>query len=91
MEAVEAAFWEQARRGLPWFRFFRRSIAPEQLDAEFLGSFVEAEWLSVRCQMRPGDQIWPFEFHVRAFLGMRSGYLVLRQGRPIAGIVTVVS
>ncbi len=90
--SVELDFWEQAvREGLPWFRFLRRSIPPEQLDREFVGTRLEADWLDLKSQMRPGDEFWPFEFHLRRFLGMRKGYVLLRQRRPVAGIVTVVS
>ncbi len=89
---VRAEFWEQAARsGLPRFRFLRRSLAPEQLDDELLGSQLEDEWLQLRSQMEPGDQLWPFEFHVRRYLGMRRGYLLLRRGRPVGGVVTEVS
>jgi hypothetical protein len=90
--SVELEFWEQAvLKGLPWFRFLRRPILPEQLDREFIGTRLEADWLDLKTQMQPGDKLWPFEFHVRKFLGMRTGYVRLRQGRPVGGIVTVVS
>ena len=90
--AANDEFWElAARKGLPWFRFLRRSISTEQLDRELLGSRLEDEWLKLRSRMQPGDQLWPFEFHVRRFLGMRRGYLLLRRGRPIGGVVTAVS
>src|SRR5262249_46109539 len=89
---AEAEFWEQAaRQGLPRFRFFRRPLAPERLGRELLGTFLEAEWRSLKARIQPGDQIWPFNFHVRRYLGMRRGYLVLRQGRPVGGVVTEVS
>lgn len=88
----EAKFWlEAARKGLPWFRFLRRSISTDQLNQELLGTRLEDEWLQLRSRMQPGDQIWPFEFHVRRCLGMRRGYLVLRLGQAVGGVVTVVS
>jgi hypothetical protein len=89
---AEAEFWEQAARtGLPRFRFFRRSLSPERLDRELLGTNLAADWQALKARMQPGDRIWPFEFHVRRCLGMRRGYLVLRQGRPVGGVVTMVS
>ena len=89
---VGAEFWDQAaRKGLPWFRFLRRSIPSKQLDRELLGSRLEGEWLSLRSQIQPGDRLWPFEFNVRQYLGMRRGYLLLRRGRPIGGVVTEIS
>jgi len=89
---VEAEFWERAaREGLPQFRFLRRSLSPEQLDRVLLSTRLEGEWLQLRSQLQSGDQLWPFEFPVRSYLGMRRGYLVLRRGRPVGGVVTEVS
>jgi hypothetical protein len=88
----EAAFWELAvREGLPSWRFLRRPVPLEQLDREFIGTRLECEWLRLKELMRPGDQLWPFEFNVRPYLGLRRGYVLLRGGRPVGGVVTVVS
>jgi hypothetical protein len=84
----DAAFWKQAMRGLPWFRFLRRSLTTSLLD-ELLGDWDE--WLELKAKIEPGDKIWPFEIHVRSYLGMRKGFLVLRCGKPIGGIVGIVS
>lgn len=92
MNSDETEFWRQAAtRGLPWFRMFRRSISIEQIDREMSGSSLESEWLTLRAKMQPGDQIWPFKFDVRSYLGMRSGYIVLRKGKPLGGLVILVS
>ena len=89
---AEAEFWlEASQKGLPWFRFLRRALSTDQLDRELLGTRLEDEWLRIRSQMKPGDQIWPFEFHVHRYLGMRRGYLILRRGQPVGGVVTEVS
>lgn len=89
---TETELWERAaREGLPRFRFFRRPLSIEQLDSKMLGSRLEAEWRALKTRLLPGDQIWPFEFHLRPYLGMRRGYLVLRQGYPLGGVVTEVS
>ena len=89
---VETEFWEQAvRDGLPWFRFLRRPIPPAQLDQEFLGTKLEADWLQLKAQIQHGDELWPFEFTVRKFLGIRKGYVLLRHCKPVSGIVTIVS
>ena len=88
----EAEFWQlAANKGLPWFRFFRRSIRPEVLDTQFAGTRLESEWRMLRLKLQDGDKIWPFEFHMRSYLGMRRGYLVLRKGVPLGGILTVIS
>lgn len=88
---AEVDFWIRAMKGLPWFRFLRRPLSVDHLDEQFQGSFLEREWEGLKTRMKPGDQIWPFEFNVRSYLGMRQGYLVLRRGKPIGGVVTVVS
>jgi hypothetical protein len=89
---VDAGFWEEAvRRGLPRFRFLRRPVPPEQLDAEFRGTRLEPEWVRLRAQMQAGDQLWPFSFTLRRYLGLRQGYVLLRGRRPVGGVVTVVS
>lgn len=92
MMHTDEEFWMlAARKGLPWFRFFRRPVPTGQLDAEFQRGRLFEEWQSLKVKIRVGDQIWPFCFHLRSRLGMRRGYLVLRRGKPIGGIVTVVS
>ena len=88
----ESAFWKQvARKGLPRFRFIRRPLSPERVDRESMGSRLEREWLELRSQMQPGDQLWPFTFHIRGYLGMRRGYLLLRRNQPVGGVLTEVS
>lgn len=90
--ADETEFWEDAaRRGLPALRFLRRPLRPEQLDGMLIGSHLEGEWLRLKDKIQPGDQLWPFELNVRRYLGLRRGYLLLRRGRPVGGVVTVVS
>ena len=88
----QAEFWKQAvREGLPWFRFLRRPVRPEQLDQVFIGTRLEAEWLHLKSQIQLGDELWPFQFNVRPVLGMRKGYVLLRQRKPVDGILTIVS
>jgi hypothetical protein len=92
MSPEAAEFWNLVvREGLPRFRYFRRPTLLEILDGQFLGGRLHADWESLKAKILPGDQIWPFEFHVRAYLGLRRGYIVLRRGRPVGGIVTEVS
>ena len=88
----DGALWDQAaRKGLPWFRSLRRPLSAKHLDQEFSGSRLEGDWLRLKKQIQPGDQLWPFEFSVRGYLGLRKGYVLLRRGRPVDGLVTVVS
>jgi hypothetical protein len=88
----EQLFWtEAARKGLPRFRFLRRSTTVDELDRLCQGTRLEAEWERLKASLQPGDRIWPFSFNVRAYLGLREGYVVLRNGKPIGGIVMTVS
>ena len=92
MTVTEADFWEQAaRKGLPWFRWLRRSVPIAELDDTFQDGRLREEWKQLKEQIQPGDQVWPFAFHMRSYLGLRKGYLVLRRSKPIGGIVTEVS
>lgn len=85
-------FWNRAKRdGLPWFRFLRTPVSLAEMDEQFNDSSLADEWDELKVAMQPGDQIWPFEFHVRSYLGMRSGYIVLRKNKPVGGLVTIVS
>jgi hypothetical protein len=85
----ETKFWEvAARKGLPWFRFLRRSLTTEELDAHLNGSCLEGEWVALKSKMLPGDELWPFEFGFRRFWSGRRGYILLRNGKPVGGIVT---
>ena len=88
----EEEFWKQAAaKGLPWFRWFRRSIPIQQIDQEMEGTKREEAWNCLKAKMEPTDKIWPFKFHIRSCLGMRSGYVVLRKGKPIGGVVLLLS
>jgi hypothetical protein len=78
-------------KGLPWFRWLRQPVPVQQLDAEFGDGLLKTEWSELREKMEPGDKIWPFDVHVRRYLGMRRGFIVLRRGKPIGCIVTVSS
>ena len=86
----EYDFWVHAMKGLPRFRCVRRPVSIAELDAQCHGR-QKAEWEELRAKMEPGDEIWPFKFDARSYLGLRQGFLVLRRGKPIGGIVTMVS
>lgn len=90
--STESEFWnEAASRGLPWFRSLRRSIPIEQVDREMNGSRLQPDWQELKSAMEPNDEIWPFHLNVRKYLGMRRGYIVLRNGKPIGGLIIELS
>lgn len=89
---LEPEFWNDVvRRGLPRFRWLRRPVDTAVLDSGLKDGGLAKEWLKLRSSLQPGDEVWPFELHFRKYLGMRKGYVVLRDGRPIGGLVTLVS
>ncbi len=48
------------------------------------------EWKLLRKQMRPGDELWYYKSQPR-FLADEAGYALVRKGRPIAKVVTLMS
>ena len=89
---TEFEFWNQAAsRGLPCFRAFRRSVPIERIDCEMSGSRLEPDWMTLKSSLEPDDKVWPFKLNVRKYLGMSRGYVVLRNGKPIGGLVIEVS
>ena len=89
MTNEEAKFWNLvAKRGLPQWRWLRKPKTIEEIEGELAGW---NEWKVLKSRLREGDQIWPFHFQVRSYLGDREGYVVLRDGKPIGGVVVSVS
>ena len=90
MNNLEQRFWDSiVAGGLPRFRFLRRSTPVARVDAELQQS---CEWRQLREQLRPGDCIWPFRYPRSKWLwGWHSGYVVLRDGRFVGGVVKEVS
>ena len=84
----EQQFWEVALRNIPVsYRLLGRSARLADLDARFA---QWSEWQDVRARIEPGDRIYPFAFNLGT-LAMRLGYVIARRGRPIGGIVVLVS
>jgi hypothetical protein len=86
----QAEFWSLVvRYGLPRFRWLRRPIPLPDADAALGG---HPDWPRLRAQMTAGDAVWPFRYpRSRLAWGHREGFVVLRQGRLVGGIVTVAS
>ena len=68
-------------------RIIARTKDVGELDAE-LGDMPQ--WLVARNQIHPGDKIWPFTVN-RGTLSMRQGYVIVRQGQCVTGVVVTVS
>jgi hypothetical protein len=84
----EQQLWYEAMRHVPIsYRWFGRTIDVERIDAA-LGEMPE--WLTARKELQAGDKIWPFSINPGT-LAMRQGYVIVRDGRFMSGVVTVVS
>jgi len=77
-------FWRKARKHIPCFstslkiaEFDEAILTPEQLNA-------------LQALVQPGDSIYPFAMNVDT-RAMRLGYVVLRRGKPVGGIIKVRS
>jgi hypothetical protein len=88
--ANEEEFWSQVmRHGLPRFRWFRRPVAVDEVDVA-LGE--RPDWIKLRWKVIPGDVIWPFRYpRSRRVWGHHEGFVVLRAGRLVGGVVTISS
>ena len=85
----ETEFWRLViREGLPRFRWFRRSIDIAKLDRRLSS---RRDWLQLKAKLEPNDRLWPFELHVRNYLGLRRGFVALRSEEFVGGIVTEMS
>ena len=84
----EQQLWSEAMRHVPIsFRWFGRTLTVAEIDAE-LGEMPD--WLNARREYQAGDKIWPFTINPGT-LAMRCGYVIVRRGRFVAGVVTLVS
>jgi hypothetical protein len=55
--------------------------------------FESARWEQFKAQMQPGDLIYAFESAPETWsaLAGRAGYVLVREGKPIAQIVTLMN
>jgi hypothetical protein len=80
----EEDFWKAASNHVP---YFSSPLSVDELD-ESLGNW--SQWVDLRAQVQPKDRIFPFAINVDT-KAMRLGYVVIRQGKPIGGVVKVAS
>jgi hypothetical protein len=88
LDGTEEDLWAAAATRIPLsYKWLRRSVSVDSMDAEF-GGFPE--WVELRERVLPSDRICPFINNPDS-LAMRQGFVVIRDGKPIGGIVTFVS
>jgi hypothetical protein len=84
----EQQLWRAAMRHAPVsFRWFGRSLSPDDLDAELDDS---GRWETAKQAYQPGDKIWPFVINPDT-MAMRLGYVIVRNRQPVTGVVTISS
>jgi hypothetical protein len=81
---TEEEFWIVASKRIP---LFSRPLTVEEVDRAYDHS---KQWISLRAQLQAGDTIHPFAINVDT-MAMRLGYVVLRKGKAIGGVVVVLS
>ena len=88
LSSDQIQFWHHAMKHAPVaFRWFGRSLRLEDVNAEL---YAHSDWQAVKPTIQSGDRIWPFIINSDT-LAMRRGYVIVRDGRPVGGVVTVVS
>ena len=88
LDGTEHGLWAAAASRTPFaYRWLGRSVSPDALDAEF-GDFQQ--WLDLRPQLETSDRICPFTINPHTS-AMRQGFVVIRGGKPLGGIITIVS
>ena len=88
LDGTEHQLWSVAASRAPLaYRWFGRSIAIAELDAQYPDF---DQWLALRPNVQSTDRIWPFTVNPNS-MSMRQGFVVVRDGSPIGGIVTIVS
>lgn len=80
----EEALWSLASKHVP---LFGSPISTGEVD-KILESWQE--WVLLRTHILPSDRIYPFAINLDT-MAMRLGYVVLRNGKPIGGIVVISS
>ena len=88
LDGTKESLWAAAAKGVPFrFRWFNQSLSIESLNVELANC---SDWIDLRRRLRSGDRICPFTINKNT-LSMRQGYVVLRKGKPVDGIITLMS
>lgn len=77
-------FWRKAGKHIPCFS---TSLKIAELEQNLLST---EQLKTIQSLVQPGDKIYPFAMNVDT-RAMRLGYVVLRHGKPIGGIIKVRS
>jgi hypothetical protein len=81
---------EATRNAPPSYQWFGRSLKHDIVDRELSTGCLRQEWSEVKKTLEPGDKIWPFAINPWT-RSMRAGFVIVRRGKGIATILTLVS
>ena len=88
LDGTEETLWREAARHIPFsYGWTGRSRLIPDLDVELSGN---PDWKVLKNSIQAGDRICPFEINPETS-AMRRGYVVIRSGEPVGGIITVSS
>jgi hypothetical protein len=76
--------WIAGSKHIP---YFSSALPIEEIDP-LLGTLEE--WAALRGMIHADDKIFPFAMNVDT-MAMRLGYVVLRRGKPVGGVVMISS
>ena len=88
LDGTEHGLWAAAASRIPFaYRWLGRSVSLDEMNTHFQDF---QPWCDLRATLESGDRICPFTINPNTS-GMRQGYVVIRDGKPIGGIVTLTS
>src|SRR5215204_3630793 len=88
IDGTDEQIQREAMRHAPFqFRWLGATLDSDQVAVTLRG---RPDWDSMQDQIRPSDRIWPFLINPDTS-AMRSGFVVVRSGRPLGVIVTEIS
>ena len=87
----EDELWRIAAQNVPLrYRLWRQSLSIEQVEQMEPDVVHNAEWAKLKQNLCEEDKIWPFEFN-RNTLAYRKGFVIIRKGKPISGLISLSS
>ena len=88
---VHAKFHEPLLVPMGWLI---EKVSLSAVDQELQrNSSLEAEWRLVKARMKDGDECWSFRSPPETWQHMsgRAGYAIVREGRPVDGVVMLLN
>jgi hypothetical protein len=74
--------------------WLQQQVSAADVEKEIQGSArLMAQWDVMKAGMEPGDEIWHFTSPADSWkhLAGRAGYVILRAGRPVGAMLTMMN